>query len=52
MHVYGHKWACQLTYNLYMVVSLGLSDGKGMECLWLCLIKLIRIEHSSLVRHT
>jgi len=50
MHTYGHEWACQLVYNPCLVPSLGLSDGEGTERLWSCLIKLIGIERSSLVR--
>ncbi|KAI5991333.1 hypothetical protein EDC04DRAFT_2872922 [Pisolithus marmoratus] len=47
MHVYGHKWACQLIYNPHLITGLGLSDGEGTECLWSCFIKLIGIEHVS-----
>ena len=49
MHTYGHEWACQLVYNPCLAAGLGLSDGEGTECLWSHLIKLIGIEHSSLV---
>ncbi|KAI9457406.1 hypothetical protein HD554DRAFT_2207210 [Boletus coccyginus] len=44
MHAYGHKWACQLTFNPHLSVGLGLSDGEGTEYLWSHMIKLIRIE--------
>ena len=50
MHAYGHEWACQLVYNPHLVPSLGLSDGEGTEWLWSHPVKLIGIEHSSLVR--
>ena len=50
MHAYGHKWACQLVFNPCLSVRLGLTDGEGTEWLWSHMIKLIGIEHSSLVR--
>ena len=50
MHAYGHEWACQLVYNPWLNVGLGLSDGEGTERLWSRLIKLIGIERSSSVR--
>ncbi|KAG1796136.1 hypothetical protein EV424DRAFT_1547219 [Suillus variegatus] len=34
MHAYGHEWACQLVYNPWMIIGLGLSDGEGTERLW------------------
>lgn len=49
MHAYGHEWACQLVYNPHLAKGLGLLDGEGMEWLWSHLIKLISIEHVSLV---
>jgi len=49
MHAYGHEWACQLDYNPRIINGLGLSDGKGTERLWSRFIKLIGLQHSSLV---
>ena len=49
MHAYGHEWACQLVYNPQIINGLGLSDGEGTERLWLHFIKLIGLQHSSLV---
>lgn len=49
MHVYGHKWACQLVYNPHLIEGLDLLDSEGTERLWSYFIKLIGIEHSSLV---
>ncbi|KIK94717.1 hypothetical protein PAXRUDRAFT_33373 [Paxillus rubicundulus Ve08.2h10] len=51
MHAYGHEWACQLVYNPQLAISLGLSDGEGMERLWSRFIKLIGIERASLHQH-
>ena len=51
MHTYGHKWACQLVYNLCIIEGLGLTDGEGTERLWSCFIKLISIEQSSSIGH-
>ena len=50
MHAYGHEWVCQLVYNPQLIQGLGLSDGEGMERLWLQFIKLIGIQRASLVR--
>ena len=50
MHAYGHEWACQLVFNPHLSVRLSLTDGEGTERLWSCMIKLIGIEHLSLVR--
>ncbi|KAG2337311.1 hypothetical protein BDR05DRAFT_978544 [Suillus weaverae] len=47
MHAYGHEWACQLMYNPWICVGLGLSDGEGTEHLWSCLVRLIGVERTS-----
>ena len=44
MHAYGHKWACQLVFNLQLLDGLGLLDGEDTERLWSCMIKLIGIK--------
>ncbi|KAG1818701.1 uncharacterized protein BJ212DRAFT_1268720, partial [Suillus subaureus] len=49
MHAYGHEWACQLEYNPWMCIGLGLSDSKGTERLWSRFVKLIGIQCSSSV---
>ena len=48
----AYLWAwvgCQLVYNPQLIQGLGLSDGEGMERLWSHFIKLIGIQHTSLV---
>ncbi|KXN90747.1 hypothetical protein AN958_03669 [Leucoagaricus sp. SymC.cos] len=47
MHAYAHQWACQLVYNPWLQIGLGLSDSKGVEQLWSQLRKHIGIIRSS-----
>jgi hypothetical protein len=35
MHAYAHQWACQIVYNPQLWDGFGLTDGEGVERLWL-----------------
>ncbi|TFK16625.1 hypothetical protein FA15DRAFT_662016 [Coprinopsis marcescibilis] len=48
MHAYAHQWSCQLVYNPRFITGFGLTDGEGVERLWLRLRKLIGICRGSL----
>ena len=50
MHSYGHQWSCQLVYNPRLIEGSGLTDGEGVERLWLRLRKLIGMTRMSAVR--
>lgn len=40
-HAYVHNWGCQLNYNPRLNLGWGLSDGEGMERVWVKLLKLV-----------
>jgi hypothetical protein len=40
-HAYVHNWTCQLEYNPRFNVGWGLSDGEGLERMWLYLALLV-----------
>ncbi|KAG0143618.1 hypothetical protein CROQUDRAFT_25071, partial [Cronartium quercuum f. sp. fusiforme G11] len=46
-HSYVHEWACQIKYNPQYKSHLGLTDGKGLECLWSFLSTLVASLHIS-----
>ncbi|KAJ7593008.1 hypothetical protein C8J56DRAFT_1045445 [Mycena floridula] len=48
MHAYAHQWSCQLVFNPWLRLGLGLTDGEGVERIWAAIRALIGIaRHSS-----
>ncbi|KAJ7585970.1 hypothetical protein C8J56DRAFT_891833 [Mycena floridula] len=51
MHAYAHQWSCQLVFNPWLRLGLGLTDGEGVEQIWSAIRALIGIaRHSSCSR--